>query len=74
MLSASTDDRTYLRFRTDPLGGTSQAELSSASVPLAVSVNGAALPASDWSYDPAGQVLMLRNLPAGMVLVRFGGH
>jgi putative alpha-1,2-mannosidase len=74
VLSASTDDHTYLRFRNDPLGGTSQAELSSASAPLAVSVNGAALPASDWSYDPAGRVLMLRNLPTGTVLVRFGGH
>jgi len=71
VLSASTDDHTYLRFRNDPLGDTSQAELSSAGAPVAVSVNGAALPASDWSYNSAARLLTLRGLPAGEVLVRF---
>lgn len=71
VLSASTDDHTYLRFRNDPLGGTSQAELSSASAPVTVSVNGTALPASDWSYNSAARLLTVRGLPAGAVLVRF---
>jgi putative alpha-1,2-mannosidase len=71
MLSASTDDHTYLRFREDPLGGASQAELSSPSAPAAVTVNGAGLPASDWSYDPAARLVTLRGLPPGEVLVRF---
>ena len=72
ILSASTDNRTYLRFRNDPLGGTSQAAVYAAKAPVAVSVNGEALPASAWSYDPGEQVVMLENLPAGTVLVRFG--
>jgi putative alpha-1,2-mannosidase len=71
VLSASTDGRTRLRFRNDPLGGTSQAELSSASPPVAVSVNGAALAASDWSYNSATRQVTLRDLPAGEVLVQF---
>ena len=50
-LSAGTDNRTYLRFRNDPLGGTSQAKVDAAKAPAAVSVNGAPLPGSDWSYD-----------------------
>ena len=71
VLSASTDNHSYLRFRNDPLGGSSQAAVSATSPPVAVSVNGAALPASDWSYDSGERVLTLRNLPAGTVLVRF---
>jgi putative alpha-1,2-mannosidase len=71
ILSASTDNRTYLRFRNDPLGGTSQAKVYAAQAPVAVSVNGDALPASAWSYDSGAQVVMLANLPAGPVLVRF---
>jgi hypothetical protein len=45
--------------------------LSSASPPVAVSVNGAALPASDWSYNSATRLLTLRGLPGGEVLARF---
>lgn len=71
VLSASTDGRTYLKFGNDPLGGTSQAKVSAASPPATVSANGAALPASDWSYDSGEHVLTLRGLPAGTVLVRF---
>jgi hypothetical protein len=36
-----------------------------------VSVNGAALRASNWSYNTREHVIMLRSLPAGVVLVRF---
>ncbi|MGN6171981.1 MAG: glycoside hydrolase domain-containing protein [Streptosporangiaceae bacterium] len=71
VLSASTDNRTYLRFRNDPLGGTSLAKVNAARAPLAVSVNGAALPRSDWSYNPGEQVLALKGLAAGTVLVQF---
>jgi hypothetical protein len=71
VLSASTDDSTYLRFGNDPLGGTSQAAVSAASAPIAVSVNGVALPTADWSYNAGERVLMLHGLPAGTVLVRF---
>jgi putative alpha-1,2-mannosidase len=72
VLSASTDNRTYLRFRNDPLGGTSQAKVNAARVPVAVSVNGMALPSSDWSYNSSERILALKGLPAGTVLVRFG--
>jgi putative alpha-1,2-mannosidase len=71
ILSASTDNRTYLRFRNDPIGGTSRAEVYAATAPVVVSVNGATLPGSAWSYDSGKQVVMLENLPAGTVLVRF---
>jgi putative alpha-1,2-mannosidase len=71
VLSASTDNSTYLRFRNDPLGGTSQAKVYAAKAPVAVSVNGAGLPASAWSYDSVEHVITLQRLPAGTVLVRF---
>jgi putative alpha-1,2-mannosidase len=71
VLSASTDNSTYLRFRNDPLGGTSHAEVNAAQAPVAVSVNGTALPNGDWSYDPGEHVIALTGLPAGTVLVQF---
>jgi putative alpha-1,2-mannosidase len=71
VLSASTDDRSYLRFRNDPLGGTSRAAVHAALAPARVSVNGAALPASDWSYDSREQLITLKGLPAGTVYVQF---
>ncbi|MBV9853429.1 MAG: glycoside hydrolase family 92 protein [Streptosporangiaceae bacterium] len=71
VLSASTDGSTYLRFSNDPLGGASQAKVSAPAVPAAVTVNGAALPAGHWSHVSSGQVVTLKGLPAGTVLVRF---
>ena len=71
ILAASTDGRTYLRFGNDPLGGVSQASIYAMHAPAAVSVNGTALPGSDWSWDAAGHVIGVRGLPAGTVLVRF---
>jgi putative alpha-1,2-mannosidase len=71
VLSASTDDSTYLRFRNDPLGGASQAKVYAAEVPVTVSVNGIRLPASTWSYDSGEHVITLRRLSAGTVLVQF---
>ena len=72
VLSASTDNSTYLRFRNDPLGGTSQAKVYATKAPIAVSVNGATLPVSTWSYDSGEHVITLQRLPVGTVLVRFG--
>jgi putative alpha-1,2-mannosidase len=72
VLAAGTDDRTYLRFRNDPLGGTSRAEINSACAPSGISVNGKALPGSSWSYNSGAQLLTLNGLPAGLVLVRCG--
>jgi hypothetical protein len=71
VLSASTDNSTYLRFRNDPLGGTSQAEMYAARVPAAVSVNGRALPSRNWSYSSTEHVITLKGLLAGTVLVQF---
>jgi putative alpha-1,2-mannosidase len=71
VLSASTDNSTYLRFRNDPLGGTSQAKVSAAQAPVAVSVNGTALPSGNWSYNASEHVISLKGLPAGTVLVQF---
>ena len=71
VLSASTDNSTYLRFGNDPLGGASRAEVYAAKAPVAVSVNGVALPAGTWSYHSGEHVLTLAGLPAGTVLVQF---
>jgi putative alpha-1,2-mannosidase len=71
VLSASTDNRTYLRFRNDPLGGTSQAEVYSVQAPARVTVNGKALPGSNWPVNPQAHTTVLNGLPAGWVLVRF---
>ena len=71
VLSASTDNSTYMRFRNDPLGGVSQAEVYAARAPISVSVNGTALPSGDWSYNSGEHVITLKGLPAGTVLVQF---
>jgi putative alpha-1,2-mannosidase len=71
VLSASSDNGTYLRFRNDPLGDTSEAEVYAETAPSAVSVNGTALPASDWSYNSGEHVITLNGLSAGIVLLRF---
>jgi putative alpha-1,2-mannosidase len=72
VLTASTDNSTYLRFRNDPLGGTSQAKVYAAKPPAVVSANGAVLRTSNWSYNSREHVITLKSLPAGVVLVRFG--
>jgi putative alpha-1,2-mannosidase len=71
VLSASTDGHTYLRFRNDPLGGTSQAKIYAAQAPAAVSVNGTALPGGNWPYNAREHVIALKGLPAGTLLVQF---
>jgi putative alpha-1,2-mannosidase len=71
VLSASTDGSAHLRFRNDPLGGTSQAKIYAARAPVAVSANGTALPRGDWPYNAREHVIALTGLPAGTVLVRF---
>jgi putative alpha-1,2-mannosidase len=72
VLSASTDNSTYMRFRNDPLGGTSQAKVYAARAPTAVSVNTVVLPSGDWHYNSGEHVLTLKGLPSGTVLVQFG--
>lgn len=71
ILSAGTDNRTYLRFRNDPLGTASRAKVYTAQAPVAVRVNGSTLSGGNWSYHPLEHVMTLRGLPAGTVLVRF---
>jgi putative alpha-1,2-mannosidase len=71
VLSAATDNRTYLRFRNDPLGGTSQAEAYAVRAPVRVSVHGITLPRSNWSYNSTEHLITLNGLPAGTVLVHF---
>jgi hypothetical protein len=39
--------------------------------PAGVSVNGVALPVSNWSYDSREQVITLKGLHAGTVRVQF---
>lgn len=71
ILTASTDGRSYLRFRNDPLGGKSAAKVYSVRAPAGVSVNGHALTASNWSVNSRAHTILLKNLPTGWVLVRF---
>jgi putative alpha-1,2-mannosidase len=71
VLSASTDNSTYMRFRNDPLGGTSQAKVYAARAPTAVSVNTVVLPSDDWHYNSGEHVLTLKGLRGGTVLVQF---
>ena len=71
VLSAATDNTTYLRFRNDPLGGTSRAEVYARQAPARVSVTGITLPRSTWSFNPAEHLIMLNGLPAGTVVLQF---
>lgn len=71
VLSARTDSRSYLQFRNSPLGGVSRVKVYSARRPLAVSVNGAPLPASDWSYNSGERIMSIGGLSSGTVRIRF---
>lgn len=71
VLSARTDSKSYLQFRNRPLGGTSRVEVYSARRPLAVSVNEARLPTSDWSYDAGQRIMSIGGLSSGTVRIRF---
>jgi putative alpha-1,2-mannosidase len=71
VLSATTDSNSYLQFRNSPLGGISRVEVYSVRRPLAVSVNEAPLPASDWSYDASERIMSIGGLSSGTVRIRF---
>ncbi len=71
ILSGSTDGRSWLRFRADPLAPVAEVVISAPVTPRLVTVNASPLPASDWSYSPRYRLLTLKSLPSGMVLIRY---
>jgi hypothetical protein len=71
ILAATTGNRSFLRFRTDPVGAASRVRVYAARKPVSVLVNGTALPARAWSYRPAEHLVELSGIPAGTVLLRF---
>lgn len=71
ILAASTDGRSYLRASVDPIAPAAELTVHAAAAPASVTVNGAALPRSGWSYNPATRLLILRAVPPGTLLVRF---
>lgn len=71
VLSAGTDNRSYLRFSNRPLGGVSRVKLYAARRPRGVSVNGAPLPANDWSYDARERTMSVGGLSSGTVRISF---
>jgi putative alpha-1,2-mannosidase len=71
VLSASTDNKTFLQFQNDPLALTSRAKIYATKQPTTVSVNGS--PLTNWTYDSATSTLNIKGIPAGNVLISFGG-
>ncbi len=74
VLSANTDNTTYLQFQNGPAAITSRAKIFTSKQPGAVTVNGQPLTAANWNYDPANSALNIKGLTAGNVLVCFGGQ
>jgi len=70
-LAASTDNNTYLQFQNDPISFTSRAKIYATKQPTTVSVNGS--PLTNWTYDSSTSTLNIKGIPAGNVLVSFGG-
>src|SRR2546421_8759020 len=70
-LAASTDNNTYLQFQNDPISFTSRAKIYATTQPTTVSVNGS--PLTNWTYDSSTSALNIKGIPAGNVLVSFGG-
>ena len=71
VLAAATDNTTFLQFRNDPIALTSRAKIYATKRPTALSVNGS--PLTTWTYDSATSTLNIKGIPAGNVLIRFGG-
>lgn len=71
ILAASTDGRSWLSFRADPLAPAAEVVISAPVTPRLVTVNGRPLPATDWSYSPGQRLLTVKNLPGGVVVARF---
>ena len=71
VLSAGTDNTSYLQFQNDPITATSRAKIYTTKQPTAVSVNGT--PLTGWTYDPATSSLNIKGIPRGLVLISFGG-
>ncbi len=70
-LAANTDNKTYLQFQNDPIALTSRAKIYATKQPTAVSVNGS--PLTNWTYDSSTSTLNIKGIPAGNVLISFGG-
>jgi putative alpha-1,2-mannosidase len=71
VLAADTDNNTYLRYQNDPITTTSRAKIYTTKQPTTVSVNGT--PLTGWIFDPATSSLAIKGIPAGTVLISFGG-
>ena len=70
-LTASTDNHTYLQFQNDPIALTSRAKIYATKQPTTLSVNGS--PLTNWTYDSSTSTLTIKGIPAGNVLISFGG-
>lgn len=70
-LAASTDNNTNLQFQNDPIARTSRAKIYATKQPTAVSVDGS--PLTNWTYDSSTSTLNIKGIPAGNVLISFGG-
>lgn len=71
VLTADTDNVTYLRFQNDPIATTSRAKIYATKQPTSMTVNGS--PLSTWTYDSVSNTINIKGIPAGTVLVSFGG-
>jgi putative alpha-1,2-mannosidase len=71
VLAAGTDNASYLQFQNDPIVPASRAKIYTTKQPTAVSVNGT--PLTSWTYDPTTSSLNIKGIPAGTVLISFGG-
>ncbi len=69
ILSAHTDNSTFLRFQNDPLAPNSRAKIYATRQPISVTVNGTAL--HGWTYHAQENIIDIKNIPAGTVLISF---
>ena len=67
VLSASTDNSTYLGFNIDPMAATCGAQIYSIVQPSSITLNGTNF--SNWSYNPSSKLVTLIGMTKGLYRV-----
>ena len=71
VLSASSDNSTYLQFQNDPIAASSRAKIYATKQPTTVTVNGQQFASSNWAYDAANRVINIKGLISGNIRICF---
>jgi putative alpha-1,2-mannosidase len=71
VLSAKTDEKTYLQFQNDPVGTATRVKIYTRKRPKYVYVNGRLRSSAKIAYNSARSDAVISGLPAGKILIKF---